>query len=526
MYYPYSPAYTSAAAAPCPSINRDLSIGMRGSDVSALQSYIVSRNYAGSGNWMVTGYFGRATQAGVQIFQQERGLPQTGIADAATRAALCGVNVNLLPQVPTYPTYPTYPTTPTYPTYPNYASVSISSLSMNSAAQGSQVTIYGTGFDYANNTVYIGSNPITNIASPNATSLSFVVPSYVMGTVQVSVANTRGQSNAVSLSVTPYTNPCMAYAYGSNCGGCSLYPYSYCSNGMPTIEYLLPASGAVGGTVAVYGSGFTPTGNTVRFGAGIITGLNSSDGRSLSFVVPTQLTGYATEQVAIGTYSVSVSNSAGLTSNAMAYNVTSLSSSQYPRITSATGPTSIAVSGSGTWTVVVNNPTNVYQTVSVNWGDYQSTPSQTVSSGVSTLTFSHTYAQPGQYSIVFSITNAVGPNATASATVSVYGNGGNVAISSIAPSSGRAGTQIAIYGSGFSATENTVLFGVGGTQHLPSVNGSVIYYTIPQYLSPCDVVASGTVCAQYFQQVVPGAYQVSVRNASGATGQISFTVTQ
>jgi hypothetical protein len=100
--------------------------------------------------------------------------------------------------------------------------VTITSLSTASAAQNSPVTIYGTGFDYNSNTVYVGSVPLAGISSQSGTSLTFTVPSYLTGTVQVYVANTRGQSNALSLSIVPYAQPCLpgygAYPSTTGCG--------------------------------------------------------------------------------------------------------------------------------------------------------------------------------------------------------------------------------------------------------------------------------------------------------------------
>jgi hypothetical protein len=49
---------------------------------------------------------------------------------------------------------------------------------------------------------------------------------------------------------------------------------------------LSPTSGSVGTEVAVTGYGFTPSDNTIRFGAGYINDLNSADGVTLRFTVP------------------------------------------------------------------------------------------------------------------------------------------------------------------------------------------------------------------------------------------------
>src|SRR6185503_9121387 len=39
----------------CMNISRDLVVGSRGSEVRDLQRFLVSRNYPGSGDWMITG---------------------------------------------------------------------------------------------------------------------------------------------------------------------------------------------------------------------------------------------------------------------------------------------------------------------------------------------------------------------------------------------------------------------------------------------------------------------------------------
>src|SRR5580704_10004430 len=91
-YYPTytsSPTYSSGA---CLSISAGLTVGSRGSQVLALQQFLVSQNYPGSGTWMETSYFGAATRAALIDFQQSHGLPQTGMTDSATLSVLnrCG----------------------------------------------------------------------------------------------------------------------------------------------------------------------------------------------------------------------------------------------------------------------------------------------------------------------------------------------------------------------------------------------------------------------------------------------------
>lgn len=92
----------------------------------------------------------------------------------------------------------------------------------------------------------------------------------------------------------------------------------------PLITHMVPTSGPVGTGVRISGSGFTPGGNTVRFGPGYIEDPGSPDGRTLAFVVPD---GYnlpyarAFPPVRPGPHEVRVVNANG-TSNSVVFTVT------------------------------------------------------------------------------------------------------------------------------------------------------------------------------------------------------------
>lgn len=537
----YYPPYTPAVSTGCVTLSRDLTVGMRGSGVTSLQSFLVAQNYPGSGSWMVTGYFGAATAAAVRNFQSQRGLPQTGIADSATRAAIGNCltgqgGVGNYPYTTPFSYNYNYNYGYNYPyNYPVTGAVHIDTLSVTSAVTGASVTISGSGFDYNNNTVFVGSTPVTGIASYSGNSLSFVVPQNVSGLVMVYVANSRGSSNSLQLNVINFTggSGCV-YPYNTgygNCGGCGMYGIS-CPTARLVITSLSPDSGAVGSQVTVYGSGFTTTGNTVRFGSGIITNIGSNDGRAISFTVPANMTGYNNLPVGLGVYPVSVSNASGYTSNTLPFTVTALGGTNAPTISNVSGPSTLATGVTGTWTLSILTGQSTYTSVSVRWGDegmygsMASAPQTTYLTGSQTFTFTHSYATSGTYTVTFTVSNLSGQSNTATATVVVSGSGsGQVTLNSITPQSGRVGTQVILQGSGFTTYDNTVHFGIGGTQHLVSLNGTQIYFTIPAYLSPCDVLTSGTYCAAYAQQVTPGQYQVYVKNALGQTGQLTFTVT-
>ncbi|HEY4527239.1 MAG TPA: PKD domain-containing protein, partial [Candidatus Paceibacterota bacterium] len=218
------------------------------------------------------------------------------------------------------------------------------------------------------------------------------------------------------------------------------------------------------------------------------------------------------------------------TTNTLPFTVTGYGGGMQPVITSVTGPTSLATGQQGTWTVNLNTGWNQYLTFSVSWGDQNVYPlTQAQSQSVfQTNTLTHTYYTPGTYTIVFTVSNNTGQSNTYTTSVVVGGSGTNVpSISHLSPQSGRVGTFVTIFGSGFSLTDNTVHFGVGGQQHVPSYNGTTITYQIPQYVSPCDLMPVGYTCTQVVQTVVPGSYPISVSSAGGSSSNsITFTVVQ
>ncbi len=95
----------------------------------------------------------------------------------------------------------------------------------------------------------------------------------------------------------------------------------------PILSQITPSSGTIGTEVMLTGTGFTPTENTINFGRvpNAIINLASSDGKTLTFTVPSQLcnqlSGSAVcPQLQPGTYDVSVANAEG-TSNAVEFKV-------------------------------------------------------------------------------------------------------------------------------------------------------------------------------------------------------------
>ena len=53
-----------------------------------------------------------------------------------------------------------------------------------------------------------------------------------------------------------------------------------------------------GGSATIKGTGFLPSGNTIRYGAGIINDVSSVDGTTLSFSVPVNILKASTSSLA------------------------------------------------------------------------------------------------------------------------------------------------------------------------------------------------------------------------------------
>lgn len=452
----------------CTTINRTLTVGSTGTDVSNLQRFLVAQNYPGGGSWMITGYYGQATRVAVQNFQLLAGLSRTGVVDAATRASIqshsCGGQVlgtstnYYTPYTYNYNSY----TTP-YTTYTPY------------------------NYSYYGNGVVLGTNT-TNYYTPYTTTYT-----------------------------APYYNNCTYY----NCIGQSI-----------NISHISPTSGLPGTQVTIHGSGFTETNNTVHIGSGIVPFIRSSlNGTSLSFTVPSSLTGFGNQPFINQTHNLYVTNSFGQNSNTVSFAISGFGNTgNRPSIPSIDGPTTLGLNASGTWNITVTGLPNTIADVSVIWGDSGSTnvSDQSIflgANGFATLSFSHTYTANGVYSPTFIASNSNGANSRSTTVIVGTGtNSGQLSLTSLSPTSGSVGTTIVLIGAGFTTNDNTVHFGVGGRRNISSfANGTALSFTIPSVLSTCDTQTS---CSNTQTSVVtPGSYPVYVTNSNGTTQTLNFIVT-
>ncbi len=104
---------------------------------------------------------------------------------------------------------------------------------------------------------------------------------------------------------------------------------------------------------------------------------------------------------------------------------------------------------------------------------------------------------------------------------------GKPSIGYLSPSSGTVGTQVTVYGSGFSKEWNSVNFGGGVVGRWSSDNGTSIAFSIPSEVKAgieCYTAAPCPLSPLSVRPITPGTYNVSVTNANGTSNSVQFTV--
>lgn len=217
-------AYTAPISSQCLTLSTYMRVGATdystGGTVTALQNFLVSQGYFNSA-YMGTGRFGPLTYAALVRFQAAQGLPATGYAGPLTAARIQAISCGSNPVPPTAP-------------------VSLYNINPTSGAVGSTVSITGFGMTNDNTILFDGSVAARNIPiissiavacttdpacrggirqtitftvptslSPNC-PVGSMCPMYMRqvtpGTYAVSVVNTNGTSNTLTLTVTAGTS--------------------------------------------------------------------------------------------------------------------------------------------------------------------------------------------------------------------------------------------------------------------------------------------------------------------------------
>ena len=116
-----------------------------------------------------------------------------------------------------------------------------------------------------------------------------------------------------------------------------------------------------------------------------------------------------------------------------------------PVIDGVSGPTSLNVGETGTWSVKAHDPENGNLSYIVNWGDSVSSGGTVATSPLSisasqTTTFTHSYSTAGAYKVGFTVTDNEGLTAQSSISVQV-GNTTELSITVLSPNGGETWTK-------------------------------------------------------------------------------------
>ncbi|MFZ2886432.1 MAG: PKD domain-containing protein [Minisyncoccia bacterium] len=100
-------------------------------------------------------------------------------------------------------------------------------------------------------------------------------------------------------------------------------------------------------------------------------------------------------------------------------------SNKAPVISGLSGPTSLTVNQTGTWTVIASDPENQNLSYAITWGDDLSYATPSVASAAyldrQTTTFTHAYSKAGTYTVTVVVRDANGKEAKTTTTVRVDG---------------------------------------------------------------------------------------------------------
>jgi peptidoglycan hydrolase-like protein with peptidoglycan-binding domain len=310
-----TPAF-AASGSSCTKLTRNLKVGMSGPDVKVMQQ-ILNKNSAtkiaesGPGSpGQESEYFGKKTTLAMIRFQEiyknevltPAGLTKgTGFVGSLSRAklnALCTNSsssasssakkshsqVTKKTSIPTAVTLPQdlIPDAQLTPQKANvfvpmkvtnpwmgdgkYPTPEIVTLSDTLMVPGGVFTLYGVGFTGDTpNTLHIGDKfTITNLGVDNTGIITFTVPTNVpKGRNYVWVSNAKGVGNKNNFVIVPTPG-----------------------RDGPTVRIGVPSSGKGGAVVTVFGTGFSTKWNDIHFPTKIISGVKSTDGKTLSFIIP------------------------------------------------------------------------------------------------------------------------------------------------------------------------------------------------------------------------------------------------
>ena len=350
------------------------------------------------------------------------------------------------------------------------AAPSITLLTPNTGAVGSSIVIAGSNFgpSQGNGNVKFNGVSATTITSWGASSITATVPSgATTGNVVVTAA-----------------------------GGVASSGVTFAVTAAPSITSLTPNTGAVGSSIVIAGSNFGPSqGNgNVKFNGVSATTITSWGASSITATVPSGAT----------TGNVVVTAAGGVASSGVPFTVTAA-----PSITSLT-PNTGAVGSS-----IVIAGTNFGATRGNGGVTYNGTSATTITSwGANSITAT-TPSGATTGNVVVTAAGGVASNGSSFTVVPPP------SITTLSPTSGAVGAEVAVAGTNFGATQGSGSVSFNGTTSTPtSWSASSISVPVPSGATTGNILvrASGVASNGTSFTVVPAPTISSLSVTSGVVG--------